>query len=54
MKEKKNAQERAVERKAKELDLDDLKQVQGGGAFAEIPRVSVHSLDQKVRDKVSG
>ena len=37
MKEKKKAQERAVERKAKELDLDALKQVQGGRAFADIP-----------------
>ena len=54
MAEKKNAKERGSEQKAEELDLEDLEQVQGGVAFEGITRVNIHSMDQSVRDKVSG
>ncbi len=42
-KEKKNTQE---------VDLEDLEQVTGGGAFDNVPRVPEHKVDDSLRGKI--
>ena len=36
----------------KEVSLDDLDEVSGGAAFANIPRVPTKEIDDNVRDKI--
>ena len=40
------------ELKNKEVSLDDLDEVSGGAAFANIPRVPTKEIDDSVRDKI--
>lgn len=41
------------EQETKELDLDDLEQVTGGNnAFADVPRVPQHDIDDSLREKI--
>lgn len=35
-----------------EIDLDDLEQVTGGGAFDSVPRVPQNPIDDTLRDKI--
>ncbi len=35
----------------REVDLEDLEQVTGGGAFSNIPRVPEKPIDDQLRDK---
>ncbi len=35
-----------------EIELDDLEQVTGGGAFSDVPRVKEHLIDDSLRKKV--
>ena len=36
----------------KEVSLEDLDEVSGGAAFANIPRVPTNEIDDNVRDKI--
>ena len=36
----------------KEVSLEDLDEVSGGAAFANIPRVPTKEIDDNVRDKI--
>ena len=41
------------EQETKELDLDELEQVTGGNnAFADVPRVPQHDIDDSLREKI--
>ena len=40
------------EQETLELDLDDLEQVTGGGAFDNVPRVPQHDIDDSLREKI--
>ncbi len=40
------------EQETQELDLDDLEQVTGGGAFDNVPRVPQHDIDDSLREKI--
>lgn len=42
----------ADEMETKELDLDDLEQVTGGSAFADVPRVPQHDIDDSLKGKI--
>lgn len=52
-KEVKNADLQAKEAEKKELDMDELEQVTGGGnPFAQFARVPNHDYDDTIRSKV--
>ena len=36
----------------KEISIDDLDEVAGGGAFSNIPRVPTKNIDDKVKEKI--
>ncbi len=41
------------EKETQELDLDELEQVTGGSnAFADVPRVPQHDIDDSLREKI--
>ena len=41
------------ENETQELDLDELEQVTGGNnAFADVPRVPQHDIDDSLREKI--
>lgn len=42
----------ADEKETQELDLDELEQVTGGNAFADVPRVPQHDIDASLREKI--
>ena len=41
-----------VEDKDKEISLEDLSEVSGGAAFANIPRVPTREIDKTLKDKI--
>lgn len=42
----------AEENEIQELELDDLEQVTGGGAFDNVPRVPQNPIDDSLREKI--
>ena len=50
--EKKVLANEAEEIEEKEIPIDDLDEVAGGGAFSDIPRVPNRKPDDKLKDKI--
>ena len=44
--------ENEKEKNTQELDLEDLEQVTGGGAFDNVPRVPERNIDDKLKGKI--
>ena len=44
--------EQKKEQNVSEVELDELEQVTGGGAFDNIPRVPEHKLDDNLKSKI--
>ena len=44
--------ENEKEKNTQELDLEELEQVTGGGAFDNVPRVPEHKIDDSLRSKI--
>lgn len=50
--EKKGITKQAEEIEEKEISMEDLDEVAGGGAFNDIPRVPNRKPDDKLKDKI--
>ena len=50
--EKKVITNEEVETDEKEISIDDLDEVAGGGAFSNIPRVPTKNIDDKVKENI--
>jgi hypothetical protein len=50
--EKKGITKQAEEMEEKEISMEDLDEVAGGGAFSNIPRVPTKKIDDKLRENI--